>query len=129
MSEKRPVSPINGVPLPVGKPFEKGEEQRERAKKAGKRSAEVRRARKTLREELLELLKVEIKDKDGNKSGNTQKAISSALIKQAMMGNTRAFEIIRDTIGEKPAENVNIVTSDFSALDSAFEGLSGGDTD
>lgn len=102
MSEKRPVSPINGVPLPVGKPFKQGEEQRERARKAGEKSAEARRKRKTLKEELLELLSVEIMDKEGKKTGTTQKAISSAMIKQAMMGNTRAYEIIRDTIGEKP---------------------------
>ena len=119
---KRPVSPVNGVPLPMGKRFERGEEQREKARKAGKKSAEVRRARKNLREELLDLLQVKVEGKNGKKV-NTQEAISSALIRQAMMGNVRAYETIRDTIGEKPVENVTIKARGFEALDAAFEGI------
>lgn len=124
MENKRPVSPINGVELPVGKPFKAGEEQREKSRQAGKRSVEVRRARKTLREEFLNLLTVKVKGKDG-KSKSTQEAISSAMIRQAMMGNTKAFELIRDTIGEKPTEIVNILSADFSALDDAFARMAG----
>lgn len=33
-----------------------------------------------------------------------QESISLAMIKQAASGNTRAFELIRDTIGERPSE-------------------------
>lgn len=69
-------------------------EQREIAQKAGIKSGEVRRARKTLKEELLLLLE----------NGNTQNKISLALIKKAIKGNIKAFEVIRDTIGEKPAD-------------------------
>lgn len=66
------------------------------ASKGGKRSGESRRKRKQLREELLALLS----------AGNTQKNISLALIDQALNGNVKAFETIRDTIGEKPVEKV-----------------------
>ena len=66
------------------------------ASKGGKRSGESRRKRKALREELLALLS----------AGNTQKNISLALIDQALNGNVKAFETIRDTIGEKPVEKV-----------------------
>ena len=69
-------------------------EQREIAKKAGIKSGEVRRARKTLKEELLLLLE----------NGDTQNKISLALIKKAIKGDITAFEVIRDTIGEKPAD-------------------------
>nr|DAO24374.1 MAG TPA: hypothetical protein [Caudoviricetes sp.] len=69
-------------------------EQREIAKKAGIKSGEVRRARKTLKEELLLLLE----------NGDTQNKISFALIKKATKGDIKAFEVIRDTIGEKPAD-------------------------
>lgn len=69
-------------------------ERRENAKKAGIKSGEVRRARKTLKEELLLLLE----------SGNTQNKISLALIKKALKGDIKAFEVIRDTIGEKPVD-------------------------
>ncbi len=68
----------------------------EEAKKGGKRSAEVRKARKTLREELLMLLA----------EGDTQNKMSVAQIVKALNGDTRAFEVIRDTIGEKPTEKV-----------------------
>lgn len=117
------LSPINGAPLPKGTPFTKDDD---RASKAGKKSGERRTQRKTLREELLDLLAVQVKNKNGKKM-KTQAAISSSLIKQALNGSTRAYEIIRDTIGEKPVENVNIVSADFSALDSAFEHLAGDD--
>lgn len=113
---------MNGVPLPEGRRFEPGEEQRERSRKAGRKSGEARRARKTLREELLHLLTVEIASSDGKKK-TTQEAMSAALIKQALVGNTKAYEIIRDTIGEKPVDNVSIVSADFGALDDAFRGL------
>lgn len=69
-------------------------ERRENAKKAGIKSGEVRRARKTLKEELLLLLE----------NGDTQNKISLALIKKALKGDIKAFEVIRDTIGEKPAD-------------------------
>lgn len=94
--------------------------------KGGKHSKVARAARKTLREELLELLTVNIKDNKSGKEMPTQAAISSALIRQALSGNTKAFEIVRDTIGEKPVENLNIVTADYSALEKAFSGISDG---
>ena len=72
------------------------EDQMKIRSNGGKKSGEVRRKRKQLREELLALLS----------AGNTQKNISLALIDQALNGNVKAFETIRDTIGEKPVEKV-----------------------
>lgn len=120
---KRPVSPVNGQPLPRGKPFEQGEQQRETARKGGRKSAQVRAERKSLREDLLLLLKEQITDKNSGRQMETQAALSAALIKQALSGNTKAYEIIRDTIGEKPVDNLTIVSADFSALDAAFKSL------
>lgn len=113
-NEERPVSPVNGQPLPIGKPFATGDE---RASEAGKKSAESRLARKTLREELLSLLQSDVVDKKGN-TKQAQVAMSAALIKQAISGNTKAFEIIRDTIGEKPTEKVEMKT-DMNIMQSA----------
>lgn len=126
-TSKRPVSPINGQPLPRGKPFEPGDRAREIGRKGGKRSKQLQKERKTLREELLVLLGEEVTDKNTGRVMATQAAISAALIKQAISGNYRAFEIIRDTIGEKPVENLNIVSSDFTALDEAFARMEGAD--
>lgn len=80
------------------KPFNEltEKEQRELASKGGKASVEARRKRKTLREELLALLETE----------NYQEKISTALLQEATKGNTKAFEVIRDTVGEKPVDKV-----------------------
>ena len=74
------------------------EQRRANASKAGKASAAKRRERKTLREELLLLLA----------TGNNQNKMSVAMIEKAMKGDTKAFEVIRDTIGEKPREQLDI---------------------
>jgi len=122
----RPRSPINGAELPEGRRFEQGEEQRERARRAGKKSGESRRARKTLREELLDLLQVTTKDSNG-KDHTQQEHISAALIKEAKGGNVRAYETIRDTIGEKQQEKVemSVALPQFDALDAAFIKMTG----
>ena len=101
------------------------DEARERGRKGGKASAAKRAARKTFREGLLLLLNEPLKDKAGNLTTNTtQDAIIAALVKRAATGDTRAFEMIRDTIGEKPVQDVKVSTGDFSALDDAFKGMS-----
>lgn len=74
------------------------EQRRENARKAGLASAEAKKKRKTLREELLALLETE----------QYQERISLSLIKQAVDGNTKAFEVIRDTVGEKPSDKVEM---------------------
>ena len=74
------------------------EQAREIGRKGGLASVEARRKRKTLKEELLLLLS----------EGDTQEKMSLSIIREAINGNTKAFEIIRDTIGEKQADNVNV---------------------
>lgn len=100
------------------------EEARERGRKGGKASAAKRAARKTFRDGLLLLLNEPLKDKSGQTTDKTtQDAIIAGLVKRAINGDTRAFEMIRDTIGEKPVQDVKVSTGDFSALDDAFKGL------
>lgn len=87
------------------KPIKKGELSKEEAKRrgqlGGKKSVEKRRERKLLKDELIMLLS----------SGQTQEKISLALIQEALDGNVKAFEVIRDTIGEKP-----IIKQDVSGI-------------
>ena len=78
-------------------------EQREICKKGGRASGIKRRQLKTLADELKSLLKEELTDKKGRKM-STQTAISTALINAAIHGNVKAFNAIRDTIGQKPKE-------------------------
>lgn len=109
------VSPINGEPLPMGKQFKAGEEQRERSRAAGIKSGEARRARKTLKEELLFMLGEEIIDGNG-KNITLQKAVTSALIKQALNGNVKAYEVIRDTIGERQSDKLVVAEINNDAV-------------
>lgn len=71
-------------------------ELREMARNGGLASGEARRKRKTLKEELLLMLEDE----------EVQKSVTTALINQAQKGNVKAYEMIRDTIEEKPVERV-----------------------
>ena len=95
------------------KPVKSKKEARERGRKGGLASGEARRKRKTLKEELLLMLS----------DGDIQKKISIALINEAISGNnagsvTKAFEVIRDTIGERPVEKVQATQTvvDMSAF-------------
>ena len=122
----RKPSPRNGNILPEGKPFQRGEEQRELARRAGKKSAEVRKARKTFREEMLELLQVTSPDSDG-KPHTQQELILAAMIKEARSGNVKAYEAVQSTIGEKQQERLEVAVAlpQFDTLDAAFSGLGG----
>lgn len=73
------------------------EQARINGAKGGYASQAAQKARKTLREELLVLLE----------KGDTQEHISLAQIQKALQGDTKAFEVIRDTIGEKQPETVD----------------------
>ena len=81
-------------------------EVRENGKKGGIASGEARRKRKTLKEELLLILS----------EGETQQSVTLALIEKAMSGDTKAFEVIRDTIGEKPIDKVMIADVEPSVI-------------
>lgn len=72
------------------------DETRKLGQKGGIKSGEVRRMRKTLKEHLLLLLSEK----------SVQEDICIAIIDKALEGDTKAFQIIRDTIGEKPIENL-----------------------
>ena len=88
------------------KPVSSKKEARERGRKGGLASVESRRKRKTLKEELLLMLS----------EGETQQSVTLALIEKAMSGDTKAFEIIRDTIGEKPIDKVMIADVEPSVI-------------
>lgn len=71
-------------------------ERKEIAKKGAEAANKKKAERKTLKEELLLLLQ----------ENKMQENISLALLEKAKSGDTKAFEVIRDTIGERPVEQV-----------------------
>ncbi len=86
-------------------PFSKRskEEAKKQGSKGGKKSGEVRKEKKLLKEQLEILLAM--KDEDG--VSNSDKMIK-ALYDKSMIGDTKAFELIRDTIGQKPKDEQEI---------------------
>jgi len=68
----------------------------EELSKGGKNSVESRKRTKQLKEDLVTLLE----------TGDTQNRICLELIAKALDGDIKAFEVIRDTIGEKPTEKI-----------------------
>lgn len=100
------------------RPVRSKSEARARGRSGGIASGEARRARITLRASLDELLSMPVKDENGNETGeNIQHAVAVALVTKALQGDTKAFEIIRDTIGEKPAEKVMLAEVDQQTID------------
>lgn len=88
----------------------------EEAKKGGINSAKARREKRDLRKALEILLEKEWKDKNGNTLTGTE-AITAKLFEQAMKGNIRAFETLRDTVGQKPVEKVMVADVDQNVID------------
>lgn len=107
--------------------FKTGRKASELGKKGGIASGEAKRARKTLREELETLLAEPAKNKEGEVIGTVQGAISTALIKAALSGSVKAYEVIRDTMGEKPVDRVMVSEVDPSIVDEVEKMVTGND--
>jgi len=87
------------------------DEAREIGSKGGKASAEARRKKKDLRLALEMLLEKDFKDKNGKTITGTE-AITAKLFEKAMKGDVRAFETLRDTVGQKPVDKVEVTQID-----------------
>ena len=94
-------------------------EQRKVQKKGGKTSGEVRAAKLTFRE---------MAESD---SPEEKERMWAAVKRLAMSGDLRAFELYRDTIGEKPKDELNVsgqLTNPYSGLtEEELRRLAGGD--
>ena len=78
------------------KPIKTTERARELQEKAAQKQRENIARRKTLKETLLMMLE----------EGDTQNNITLALLQKALNGDTKAYEVIRDTVGEKPTDKI-----------------------
>ncbi len=92
------------------------EEAKEMGRKGGKASAKKRQQNKTFKEIINKFLDGQVTDDRlkeqmvefgfaDNEVSNKSCAVF-ALWKEAIKGNTKAFELMRDTIGEKPIEQI-----------------------
>lgn len=71
------------------------EERKEQARKAGIASGKSRRVAKMFREAI-----------DDNMTDSDINAITKKMIALAKKGNIKAYEVLRDTRGEKPVEQI-----------------------
>lgn len=94
------------------------EERQKIGQMGGIKSGESRRRMKTFKEELQALLAMDIEDANGNKV-NVQEKVNMALIVKATKGDVKAYEAIRDTLGQKPVEEKSVVVS--APLESRIE--------
>lgn len=92
------------------------EERRENARKAGIASGVARRKKRDLREACLAILETEITTKTGDKMTGSE-AMVAKLFQQAINGNIKAFEVLRDTAGQKPVEKLVVSEVDQSVID------------
>ena len=123
MSDKqRPVSPVNGQPIPRGKPFT-SETAREARQKRTKIEAERQSIAQAFRKNMLELQTVKEGGKEVQRTG--AEIIARSIMTACNKGNANAMNIALALMGEKPAENINITSADFSALDAAFDRMAG----
>ncbi len=96
------------------------ETAREIGRKAGIASGKARRDKKILKDCLEILLERKIETKDGKKITGAE-ATSAALFKRALAGDTRAFEVLRDSVGQKMPDKVEQtntnITVDFGDIE------------
>lgn len=108
-------------------PVRTEEEAREKGRRGGIASGEARRRKKTIKETLDILLECKPTDKDlalmraqgvdVDNDATYRQAIAFSIVNRAMKGNTKAFELIRDTIGEMPVQKVSIAEVDDETID------------
>lgn len=102
-------------------PVQSKEEARKRGRAGGIASGKARREKKLMRETLDIILSMPMKNGKNadvesirsfaalkGKNISVQEAILIAQVQKAMKGDTKAAEYVRDTIGQKPGENIEM---------------------
>jgi len=88
------------------------EEARENGRKGGIASGKARREKRTM----AEILNLLLSEKAGTSNMNCKEAIVLRAIQQAIKGDAKARDFVRDTIGEKPTEKTQASISLTQAL-------------
>lgn len=88
----------------------------EEHKRGGIASGAARAAKRDLRKALESLLEKDFTDESGNVLTGTE-IITLKLFQKATKGDVKAFETLRDTIGQKPVEKVIVADINENAID------------
>lgn len=105
------MSPINGQPLPRGKPFT-SETAREAAQKSNKIQSERKSIAAAFKKNMNQIFR---NDKGEEMTG--AEIIAQSIIKGANNGNAKMVEIALGLLGEKPAEVVNVNMPDPAIME------------
>lgn len=92
------------------------QKRRENARKAGKASGEARRQKRDLRLAIERLLEQDFVDKKTGEVLSGAELITLKQMEKAMKGDWRAFQLLRDTAGQKPVEKVMVSEVDQKTI-------------
>lgn len=119
-------------------PVQTENEARERGRNGGIKSGESRRKKKLMKEQIELLLSLPLKEEKAKKqlealgidtdNIDNQMALMIAMWQQALKGgrnSVSAAEFLRDTVGEKPKDNMNVEIGDSQKLKDVFEQIGG----
>lgn len=93
---------------------------KENARKGGIASGKARREKKMIQEALQKALKGKYVVGEEGKLLGGYEALAVAMIQQAVGGNVQAFKEIRDTIGEKPTDTLEIGSESMTGIKVKF---------
>ena len=123
MARGRSIAEYNNAATP--------EERAERARKAGKASAEARRKYRAMRDLLKQVLVLDVDDPDMAKAmkalglePSRANAIALNTVAKAGVGDIEAARFVRDTVGEKPTDTYNLGISGKPIKSLDLSGLS-----
>ena len=93
------------------------EEVRKNSAKGGRKSGEVRRQKRDLRLAIERLLEQDFVDKKTGEVLSGAELITLKQMEKAIKGDWRAFQLLRDTAGQKPVEKVMVSEVDQKTID------------
>lgn len=105
-------------------PFTSEQNRDEAAKngtKGGKASGEARRRKRDIRAAMEALLEKRYSTNMGELSG--AEAISLKQMEKALKGDPKAFELVRDSAGQKPIEKVVVAEVEQAVIDEVESGI------
>lgn len=95
--------------------FRSGKQAVESGRKGGIASGASRQAKKSLREAMQVLMDADLTGKDGKTMTGTE-AMAAKAFQAALKGDWKAWELVRDTAGQKPVERVMVADVEPSVI-------------
>ena len=95
--------------------FRSGKQAVENGRKGGIASGASRQAKKSLREAMQILMDADLTGKDGKTMTGTE-AMAAKAFQAALKGDWKAWELVRDTAGQKPVERVMVADVEPSVI-------------